>query len=118
MLVIATKSFGSKTYKGQRQVIQDLIAKAKGTISEDKLIAKVEESGLYNGKGTKGNVNKWAQDKAGGIPGSVRYHLRHLEADGFIKRQLEEKKPKASKPKASKPAPVADEPVADEPVAA
>lgn len=118
MLIIKTKSFGTKSYKGQRQVICDILAKSAEPMSEEKLIAKVEATGLYNGKGTKGNVNKWAQEKAGGIPGSVRYHLRHLEADGFITRRLEDAKPKKEKkPKAAKAEAPAAEPVA-EPVAA
>lgn len=81
MLVLKTQNLESKQNKGQRQVIVDVLARQNHAITVEELTKKVQATGKYNGKGTKGHVNSWAMEKAGGDLGSVKYHLRALAAE-------------------------------------
>lgn len=78
MMITKTAKLDSIQNKGQRAVIVGVLAKLTAPISLEELTKKVVATGSYNGKGTKAHVNKWAQEKAGGDLGSVRYHLKAL----------------------------------------
>lgn len=84
--------------KGQRAVIVAVLAKAQGSLTAEQITERAVKTGQYNGKATKGHVNKWAMEKAGGNLGSVKYHLRHLIAEGRVKELAEKpaKKPRAA----------------------
>jgi ribosomal protein L3 len=102
-MFVKTPKLLEVTNKGQRDVIVQILAKQTNPISADDLAKKVDACGKYNGKGTKGHVNRWAMEKAGGTLGSVRYHLRHLIEEGRVKEVADAPK-KARKAKAEKPA--------------
>lgn len=105
MTYAKTATLEKTTNKGQRAVIVGVLAKATTPLTPEQITERAVKTGQYHGKATKGHVNKWAMEKAGGNLGSIKYHLRALVAEGRVK-ELNEAKPKREK-KAKEGAPEA-----------
>jgi hypothetical protein len=104
MMITKTAKLEDVQNKGQRAVIVAILAKLTAPIDLTKLTEKAVATGQYNGKQSKGHVNKWAQEKAGGDLGSVRYHVKALAKEGRVKL-TDGVVQKPAKKQASTPAP-------------
>jgi hypothetical protein len=75
-----TASLGMKTFKGQKQLVVDALLNSADPKTLEEIVALADKDGAY-GK----LINDWAQEKAGGVRGSVGYHLKELMKFGMVK---------------------------------
>lgn len=107
MTFAKTAKIDSVQNKGQRAVIVAVLMEAKSPLTVEQIAERIVKKGYQGKSRQKGQLSKWAMEKAGGFEGSVKYHLRYLIAEGRVK-ELNEAKP-ARKPKADPTTEVAPE---------
>lgn len=85
MLTIQKTEVPFGTFRGQRQLVVNYLTKAKGPVTFEKLVADLDED-------YRPLLNEWALAKAGGVRGSVRYHLNALAKLDQVKLEGQELK--------------------------
>jgi hypothetical protein len=75
-----TPTLGMKIFKGQKQLVVDALLSSPEPKTLEEIVTLVNKDGAYGEL-----INDWAQEKAGGVRGSVHYHLKELMKFGMVK---------------------------------
>jgi len=76
MISKTERPFG--TFRGQRALIVSYLANVSGPVTLDQMVEDLTPS-------YEPLINEWAKTNAGGVRGSIRYHLRALKKLGQVK---------------------------------
>lgn len=74
------------TFRGQRALVVSYLNEAKGPVTLDQMVADLTPS-------YEPLINEWAKTKAGGVRGSIRYHLLALQKLGQVELGSGQEKP-------------------------
>ena len=83
------KKYNDGKYKGQRKLVVAALLRCETPETLDALVKKLNPQAYWDTVRRKDRNGKpledsWFIQKAGGIPGSIRYHLNALKKDGLV----------------------------------
>lgn len=78
MMVISPTETPFGTFRGQRALIVSYLSKAPAPVTLEQMVKDLAPT-------YEPLINEWAKTKAGGVNGSIRYHIRELKKLGQVK---------------------------------